>query len=84
MKMASYVVIYPNIVGISLGHKYRLEWMVVANGLRILAKNDACLLEGHFINGSERPIDVRLLGDLKGPPINGPFWPVYQLALRAI
>ena len=44
MKMAPYVVIYPNIVGISLGHKYGLEWTVVANGLSLLAKNDACLL----------------------------------------
>ena len=45
MKMSSYVVIYPNIVGISLGHKNGLEWTVVANGLSILAKNDACLLK---------------------------------------
>ena len=44
MKMSSYVVIYPNIVGISLGHKYGLERTVVANELSILAKNDACLL----------------------------------------
>ena len=44
MKMVSYVAIYPNIVGLSLGHKYGLEWMVAANGLSILARNDACLL----------------------------------------
>ena len=44
MKMASYAVIYPNIVGISHGCIYGLEWKVVANGLSILEKNDAYLL----------------------------------------
>ena len=44
MKMASYVVIYPNMVGISLGRIYRLEWTVVADGLSILDRNDAYLL----------------------------------------
>ena len=51
--MASYVVIYPNIVGISLGHKYRLEWMVLPNGLSILVKNDACLLTTKDIKAKE-------------------------------
>ena len=27
-----------------------------------------------------KTLEACLLGDLKGPPINGPFWPVYQLA----
>ena len=49
MKMSLYVVIYTNIVGISLGHKYGLEWTVVSNGLSILAKNDACLLKVAFV-----------------------------------
>ena len=44
MKMASYVVIYSNIVGISLGYIYALEWTVVANRLSVLAKNDAYLI----------------------------------------
>ena len=28
-------------------------------------------------------LEARLLDDLKGPPINGPFWPVYQLVKKA-
>ena len=44
MKMASYVVIYPNMVGISLGRIYGLEWTVVADGLSILERNDAYLI----------------------------------------
>ena len=44
MKMASYVVIYPYMVGISLGRIYGLEWTVVADGLSILERNDAYLL----------------------------------------
>ena len=43
--MASYVVIYPNMVGISHGHIYGLEWTVVADGLSISERNDAYLLK---------------------------------------
>ena len=48
MKMAPNVDIYPNIVGISLGHEYGLEWIVVANGPSILAKKDAYLIKEHY------------------------------------
>ena len=45
-------------------------------------KEKECLM-GYSICEPKRNLEARLLSDLKGPPVNGLFWPVYQLVLGA-